>query len=259
MKKFCSFHYNELAKPLVAVAIHSGHELRSEAENITALSDEERGREEDPYTDEFVRASQNSIVVNRSRFEVDLNRKRKNAVYRKPEDAWGLELWKEEPNYKFIRDSLSLYDEFYHQLKNYLSQVHKIHGYSVIYELHSFNYKRKSQQNCKTFPDIIIGTGKIDRDRWLPAITKLIEILQEYNFMGRKLKVTENNFFPGGNFPAHVAKEFPLKCCPLAIEFKKFFMDEKTGRPFPKKIFEIQKLIHYTINPVLSELQEIIE
>jgi hypothetical protein len=36
------------------------------------------------------------MITHRSRFEVDLNRPRREAVYRIPEDAWGLDIWRDE-------------------------------------------------------------------------------------------------------------------------------------------------------------------
>jgi N-formylglutamate deformylase len=37
--------------PIVGTAIHAGHELRPEVAGCIALSDSQRLREEDPYTD----------------------------------------------------------------------------------------------------------------------------------------------------------------------------------------------------------------
>ncbi len=101
---------------MLATAIHAGHELRPEASALTALSDDQRLREEDPFTDRWVEIAANSIVVSPSRFEVDLNRPRDKAVYREPADAWGLELWKSPPSDEFVDDSLAVYDQFYAEL-----------------------------------------------------------------------------------------------------------------------------------------------
>ena len=86
-------NYNDEG-PLVATAIHNGHLLRDEIEELTALSDVERLREEDPFTGDWTTIANVQIVMQNSRFEVDLNRPRDKAVYIDPEDAWGLKLWK---------------------------------------------------------------------------------------------------------------------------------------------------------------------
>ena len=102
--------------PILATAIHAGHALRGEAEALIALPDEERLREEDPFTDRWVDVASNTIVVSRSRFEVDLNRPRDKAVYREPADAWGLNVWKSTPSDEFVEGSLALYDQFFVEL-----------------------------------------------------------------------------------------------------------------------------------------------
>ncbi len=77
-------------EPIVATAIHDGHELRPDVANLVALSDSDRLREEDPFTGIWTTIVGSRMVCSRSRFEVDLNRPRATAVYKKPEDAWGL-------------------------------------------------------------------------------------------------------------------------------------------------------------------------
>ena len=68
----------------MATAIHAGHDLRDEVERRILLSDTDRLREEDPYTDRLIEPAGLHVVVDRSRFEVDLNRQRDDAVYREP-------------------------------------------------------------------------------------------------------------------------------------------------------------------------------
>lgn len=77
---------------IVSTAIHAGHDLRSGVERHIALDHASRLREEDLANDQLT-LSGGSVAVHRSRFEVDLNRSREKAVYRVPEDAWGLHVW----------------------------------------------------------------------------------------------------------------------------------------------------------------------
>ena len=62
--------------PILATAIHNGHEVRSAVKALMAISDNDRLREEDPFTEFVIRDVPNRIVFHRSRFEVDLNRAR---------------------------------------------------------------------------------------------------------------------------------------------------------------------------------------
>jgi N-formylglutamate deformylase len=80
--------------PVVAVALHHGHDLRPEVAKLIALDEAERLREEDPYTGGWTDIADTGVVVERSRFEVDMNRPRDLAVYLEPERAWGLRVWR---------------------------------------------------------------------------------------------------------------------------------------------------------------------
>ena len=90
--------FSDAPGPVIATAIHAGHDLRPEIASRIAVDDATRLREEDPFTDRLTAVGGSTVVVHRSRFEVDLNRPREDAVYRLPEDAWGLDLWREQPS-----------------------------------------------------------------------------------------------------------------------------------------------------------------
>src|SRR5262245_41777682 len=92
--------------PLMACAIHDGHEVRPEVAACLRLSDRERLYEEDPYTGDWTSIAPTRIVAQRSRFELDLNRPRDKAVYITPADAWGLEVWKCTPPESMVASSL---------------------------------------------------------------------------------------------------------------------------------------------------------
>jgi N-formylglutamate amidohydrolase len=129
--------------PLVAAAIHHGHGIREDIARHLALDEPGRLREEDPFTGDWTSIAPTRIVVLRSRFEVDLNRPRERAVYRKPEDAWGLEVWKDDvPDAVFTR-SLAEYDAFYARMRDLLTEVERASGRFVVFDLHSFNHRRE--------------------------------------------------------------------------------------------------------------------
>lgn len=79
------------AASLVATAIHAGHDIRPEVSSLLTLDEAARLREEDPFTDRIAACADSRVLVFRSRFEVDLNRGRDDAVYRTPDDCWGLD------------------------------------------------------------------------------------------------------------------------------------------------------------------------
>lgn len=81
---------------IVAPSVHAGHDVRPELAAAMVLPEADRFREVDPFTDRIAEAVDSRVITRRSRFEVDLNRPRREAVYRTPADAWGMEIWRDE-------------------------------------------------------------------------------------------------------------------------------------------------------------------
>src|SRR5678816_2006148 len=87
--------------------------LRPEIAAGMCLSDADRLREEDPFTGEAVRGLPQHVIAHRSRFEFDLNRDIENAVYRTPEQSWGLKVWNSDAlGDELLRASLDLHAEY---------------------------------------------------------------------------------------------------------------------------------------------------
>jgi len=222
-------------EPVVATAIHDGHEVRDEVGALLALPDADRLREEDPFTGEWAGAFATHVVVRRSRFEFDLNRPRKSAVYRRPEDAWGLEVWRDEPPDELIARSLGQYDAFYRALRRLMSSMAKRFGRFVVLDLHSYNHRRAGPDGPWADeagnPQVNVGTGSLDRGRWSPVVDRFMTHMQSWPFPGGGLDVRENVKFRGGQLSRWVHQRFGESACCLAVEFKKFFMNEWTGQP----------------------------
>ncbi|MBA2772273.1 MAG: N-formylglutamate amidohydrolase [Sphingomonas sp.] len=223
--------------PIVATAIHDGHEFRPEIAARMALGEGERLREEDPFTGDAVTAVATHIIVHRSRFEFDLNRGRENAVYRTPEQCWGLKVWKsDELEPELERDSLRIHGEYYRLLAAILDSVAERHGRFLLIDAHSYNHRRDGPEGAPTAqedaPDINIGTFSMPRDEWAFLVDPLMEAMRAFHFNGRRLDVRENVAFQGkGEQTRFVHERYPGRGCAIALEFKKFFMDEWSGEP----------------------------
>ena len=245
--------------PLVATAIHDGHEVRSEVAQRLALSYAERLREEDPHTGRWTGAADTRVVARRSRFEVDLNRPRAKAVYLEPEDAWGLHVWRQRPPAEVIARSLGQYDAFYERVRSIFENLSLRFGRFVVFDIHSYNQRRGGPKTQPADPDlnpeVNIGTGTLDRQRWAPIIDRFISDLRAFNFLGRGLDVRENVKFRGGQFSNWIHENFPASGCSLAIEFKKFFMDEWTGDADEAQLNAISSALESTVPGVLEELE----
>ena len=249
--------------PLVATAIHNGHALRTEVAEIVALSRSERLREEDPFTGQWTSLTDTRLIGLRSRFEVDLNRPREKAVYLEPEDAWGLQVWQERPPKEVVSRSLLQYDAFYAEARRLFLELQRNFGRFVVFDLHTYNNRRQGPRgpaaDPELNPEVNVGTGSMDRERWAPIVDRFIADLRAFDFLGRQLDVRENIKFQGGYFPRWTHANFPDSACVLAIEFKKFFMDEWTGQldPTQRQFKTIHRALQSTIPGVLEELNKL--
>lgn len=235
--------------PLILTAIHDGHALNDRVMDLIALSSEQRLQEEDPFTGKWAEVSPAQIIAHRSRFEVDLNRPRERAVYVKPSDAWGLEVWKKDPPEHLISECIEEYDEFYRQAQQFLDIIVKRENYFVVLDLHTYCHRRGGidapfDSQTKN-PDINIGTGSLDQGLWRSITDHLISELRSCDTLGRALDVRENVKFQGGNFSQWINASYKGRGCSIAVEFKKFFMNEWTG--------DLYQDIHALIRQLLEE------
>ncbi len=218
--------------PIVATAIHAGHELRPEVSALMRLPEEDQLREEDPFTDQWVGIAKNSIVVNRSRFEVDLNRPRDRAVYLAPEDAWGLDVWTSLPSQDLKQRSLEIYDRFYNELGTICDELVEVHGHVLVLDLHSYNHRRGGPDgpvdDPELNPEINLGTESIHR-AWSPVVRSFSQTMSELPFYDDVLDVRENVKFKGGNLPRWINDRYGDRGFAIAVEAKKIYMDEWTG------------------------------
>lgn len=247
--------------PVIAAAIHDGHEVRDDVREHLALPDADRLREEDPFTGEWTAIGDSRIVGLRSRFEVDLNRDADKAVYLKPEDAWGLDVWTNGPPPPHVIDqSLKEYEAFYDAVHRALKEMERHHGRFLVFDLHSYNHRRGGPdhppEDPEMNPEVNVGTGTMDRKRWAPVVDRFVGVLRQVDFMGRRLDVRENVKFKGGHFSQWIHSRFPETGCALAVEVKKFFMDEWTGTPSWDAIHAVRDALEQTVQPALDGLHE---
>lgn len=247
---------NALTSPLLVTAIHNGNEIRHGISSYLLIDEYDRLREEDPYTEIFTDISGSSIVVNTSRFEVDLNRTREGSVYRTPEQAWGMKVWKDDVPLSVWEYSYGEYDYFYELLDRIVARFIDYWGYILVYDVHSYNYRRKGKQEDENSywenPEVNVGTGTMNRELWGGVVESFIASMENYNFQGRKLYVAENVKFKGGYLSKWIHSRYQDRSCVLSIEFKKIFMDEWTGAVNIVLINELKKALRQTIPAVLE-------
>lgn len=231
--------------PLLATAIHNGHRLPPELLETCGISEADRLREEDPHTGEFARLFHNHIVVESSRFAIDLNRSLEKAVYLIPQDCWGLPARKQPIPKATLERLQEDYDSWYRLLAYQVERLLKLHPFLVVLDLHSYNHRRggpdaEPDPQIKN-PDIIIGRSNL-KDKHYPAAEALRAILDGQPYLGKALDCRLDVKFTGGNLSRWLNSHYPERLICLAIEFKKTFMDEWTGTLDPKAFQELKQI-----------------
>jgi hypothetical protein len=252
------WHLHEGDGPVLGLAVHAGHEIRPELMDWLRIDEPTRFREEDPYTDYWTLACDTQFLTRRSRFEVDLNRSAEHAICVQPEDCWNLQVWKARIPDDVMARSLAEHAAFYAELERICRKAEDHFGAFVIFDLHSYNHRREGAAgpvaDPATHPEVNVGTGSMDRAHWGRLVDRFIDDLRAFDFHGRQLDVRENVKFRGRHLAEYVHTRFPVTGCVLALEVKKFFMDEWTGRADSLQVQSLLELFRAAMPGVREEL-----
>ncbi|MFW5856467.1 MAG: N-formylglutamate amidohydrolase [Planctomycetota bacterium] len=250
---------DDAATPLLTVALHGGHAVRPEVAAALALDPLARLREEDPCTDALAACWPAHLVATRSRFEVDLNRPRDRAVYRTPEDAWGLHVWTAPPPEGLVARSLALFDRFHAAADAAVRRRIDRWGACVVIDLHSYNHRRAGPDgppaDPAAAPDANLGTESLPA-RWRPLAKRFAADLARATLAGRPLVVAENTPFRGGAFVRRLHRDFGDRVCAIALEWKKVWMDEWTGAVDRTAFATLRTLLSTTLPPLAAAVQQ---
>jgi N-formylglutamate amidohydrolase len=235
--------------------------MRPELIPFLAIDEQTRIREEDPFTDYWAEACPSHIIARRSRFEVDHNRHIDQAICVQPSDCWNLTIWKQPIPESMRERSLAEHAAFYRMIDATLAGLVARHGKVVVYDVHSYNHRRARPDappaEAALNPDINIGTGSMERDYWAPVVDLFMDKLARSRLPGRRLDVRENVNFRGGFLAQHIHERYPRQACVLAIEVKKFFMDEWTGVTDLDQVAGLRTTFENTIPIVIEALEQI--
>ncbi|WP_206367573.1 N-formylglutamate amidohydrolase [Sphingomonas sp. HDW15A] len=163
----------------------------------------------------------------------------------------GLKLWEDEPDPRLVQESTALHASYYRMLGNLLDGIAAEHPRFVVLDVHSYNHRREGPDGApmapEKAPDINIGTSSMPRDDWAFLVDPLMEAMRGFDFNGRRLDVRENVAFKGkGEQTRFVHEQYPGKGCAIALEFKKFYMDEWTGAPDPAELAAMRAFITFS-------------
>ena len=246
--------------PLLATAIHNGHWLPPQLSQISGITDAQRLREEDPHTGKIAALFPNYVVLESSRFAVDLNRPLQKSVYLNPSDCWGLQA-RNAPLPEAVLKKLHQDYDSWHRLMEY--QIQRLlgeHPKLLVLDLHSYNHRRGGPEAEPApqiqNPDIIIGRSNLSPTHH-PAAQALRELLNGQTWQGKSLDCRLDIKFTGGDFPRWVNLLEPARVVCLAVEFKKTLMDEWTAQLDDVAFEELILLFYHQVSRWLKEFYDI--
>ena len=249
MAKFTKYFIKSIDSPFWAFAIHDGQQIDPFIDPYINLKEDERLREEDPFTAVMAELPMNQFIVASSRFQLDLNRKIEDSVYLRPDQAWGLQVWKDSLPENIVTELYLDHKNIYQEIEELIQETIDRHGYFVVYDIHSYNAKRKDAKeevDTKSNPQINLGTAYTD-PKWRPLIDQLTAFISKENLYEGPIDIRENIKFKGGYLSQLISKKFGAYGCVLSFEFRKDFMDEWTGAPDLPRVVSCKQLLMNSI------------
>ena len=221
--------------PYICGAVHDGHQFRKSLWENCLHTEYERWYEEDPCTKKMVKSHPIVIAGLDSRFEYDLNRDPESAIY---DDAWGKKLWKAPLSEKERKQSLEKHSAFYNVLHTLLQHIEKIHGKAIVFDMHSYNWKRWDRE----VPTWNLGTSNVDSARFGSVIEswrKKLGTIDLPNGIESSSKI--NDTFQGkGYFLKYITENF-RNTLVLATEIAKVYCNEESGVIFPEVVHAVEQ------------------
>ena len=236
------FHFHRPDSTL-AVVLHSAGRVRPGLGKYLGVSRIERLREEDPYMERFAEDFPLRLIARDSRFEYDLNREIGKAIYPVNGLKWGLQVWRQPLPESEIGITLAKYREFHALLDLMIKWLLESHRHVILFDLHSYCYRREVDRAWweDDLPEINLGTRSVNRSYFSAPVDLFLNTVSGIRMDGHLLRVGENQAFPGGYLTRKYAGTHNRQVLILAIEYKKVFMDERTGELYPEKLELLRK------------------
>lgn len=219
---------------IIGVAPHWSHRVREQLRPKLAIGDAERLYDEDPHTERFLGPFATVLAPNQSRYEIDVNRPPDVALYTRPELAWGKKVWGEELDRYERERSLEIWYEFHGFLDAVVEDSIERFGRALLFDIHSFNYQRSGPVDWREHPDptINLGTAHLRTDDEGEEILDWIRRrLDAFTVLGVECSFDEDAVFYGGYISRRLSRTYGPRCITVSVEFKKVFMDARSGEP----------------------------
>ncbi len=245
------------ATPLIGTALHYHDGIRDDLVPKLGIDKAARYYEEDPETHRFLGPLLHTVTPNQSRFEMDLNRPPDTTVYSKPSLAWGLDVWKDQLSQWEREFCLEKWYEFHTMVDCAVEDSIRRFGYAVIFDFHSYNYQRKEYVDWRTDGKPVINLGtrhlKLD-DRGRDIKDWFLGELKQHTIDGEEALIEENGVFYGGYLNRRLAHLFGPRAITLSVEYKKVYMDERTGEVFEPILEDLVSQMDDTMKGLADKL-----
>jgi hypothetical protein len=219
----------DLSTPALVVAIHAGHNVREELLPLMQIPEKERLFEEDPATDRMIQGNANAIWGLDSRAEYDLNRPPDEALPLKPEQFWGVQVYRSALPDDMKRRSMAKHEAFYRFAGSCIHILLERFGFCVVYDIHSYNISRQVEKGIGDTPLFNLGTALLDRSRWGGRIDAWLHQLSRIEIPGIATTVEENRVFSGAGELCRCLTGWDPRILVLPTEIAKVYMDEHNG------------------------------
>lgn len=81
--------------------------------------------------------------------------------------------------------SLARYDAFYNEIKKVFQRLEERFGCFVVLDLHTYNHRRSGPDgppdDPQKNPEVNIGTGSMEREKWAPVVEDLMAGLRVFD------------------------------------------------------------------------------
>jgi hypothetical protein len=205
----------EVSPSVAAAAIHDGHALRAEVSAAMGLGDEQRLREEDPFTAEWAEVVETRLIG--SAFALRGRPQSTARAGRVPRAGRRLGIarvaghalrrpWSPPRSRSTTRSTRPPAETLAHMRRQW--------GRFVVLDLHSYNHRRDGPTappaDPATHPEVNIGTSNMDRRRWAPVVDGAIAHLRTGRLHGSDAGRARERQVPGaGISPSGSTTRFP--------------------------------------------------
>lgn len=218
----------------VCAAIHDGHQFRRELWDNCLHTEYDRWYEEDPETKSMVQDHPIVLAGRDSRFEYDLNRPPKEAVF---ETAWGKKLWNQPLTEQEKSKSLKKHQQFYAVAQALVDKIENKYGCCIVYDMHSYNWKRWDRD----VPTWNLGTANIDMSRFGDLVERFRMQLDAI-MLPHQIRNNANlndTFFGNGYFLKSITNNTENTLV-LATEISKIYCDELEQVVYPEVVASVR-------------------